>query len=342
MIKVTNHGVLLQPTTLEFESQAVLNPGCVLVDGILHMAYRAVAPGNYSSIGYAQFKDNQLIYRATEPILKSDRATEQHGIEDPRLVFYDGTYYLFYVAYDGTDAQVAYATATELPHFTKQGIISSRLSYKELQAECENQKPETSYGYFCTHYFKTSSPWRDSLIWEKDSFMFPRKINGQFALIYRFSPEIQVIFFDKFSDLTTDYWLKNFRDIRKDTVLVPEFPFEELFIGGGCPPIETEAGWLLIYHAVGQEDGKRIYRAGAALLDLHDPTRVIGRLPYPLFSPDHEWEKQGDVPNVVFPSGAVVEDGVLSIYYGAADSSIGYCTVNLADLVQELLFTEKV
>jgi len=298
--------------------------------------YRAVAPGNYSSIGYAQFKDNQLIYRSEEPILKVDYAVEQHGLEDPRLVYCDGTYYLFYVMYDGTDAQVAYATAKNLPHFTKQGIISSRVTYEDVGTICVSNEVDGVYKGFC-YTPGNAYPWRDSLLWEKDSFIFPRKFNGKYALIYRFSPGIQVLFFDDFSQLTPAYWLKNFETLSQNTVLLPQHSFEGLFLGGGCPPIETEAGWLFIYHAVSSIEGKRVYQAAAALLDRDDPTHVLGRLSYPLFSPDHLWEQQGDVPNVVFPTGAVVKDGDLFIYYGAADSCIAYCSLNLASLLEELV-----
>ena len=336
MLTVTKLGVVLRRSQQEFESQAVLNPGCFLDGDILHMFYRAVAPGNYSTIGYAQFKDNQLISRAEEPILDIEYAYEQHGLEDPRLIFCDGTYYLFYVVYDGSDAQVAYATATKLPHFTKQSIISSRLSVAEINALCD-EKTAHAYGYFCTYILGLSEGQAEHLIWEKDAFLFPRKIGGKFALIYRFLPGVQVLFFDAFEELTSEFWLNKVRKLNKGTVLLPVFPFENSFIGGGCPPVETDAGWLLIYHAVSLNNSIRTYTAGAALLDLEDPTIVIGRLPYPLFSPDNEWEQAGDVPNVVFPTGAVVKEGVLYIYYGAADSCIACCTIEVADLVTELL-----
>ena len=335
MIHVTHHGILLERTELPFEFQAVLNPGCILKDGVLHMAYRAVATGNYSSIGYARFKDHLLEYRSQTPILNIERAIEQHGLEDPRIVECDGVYYLFYVAYDGTDAQVMYATATELPHFKKETVISSRLPYPEIALSCtrDNAAP---YQYFCKHYMGSGKVPPDRLLWEKDSFLFPRKINGKFALLYRLSPEIQVIFFDDFSQLTPTYWLDNFTDDTIDTVLSPQFEFENLFIGGGCPPIEVNEGWLLIYHAVSMVDGQRMYQAGVALLDKNDPTNVLARLPYPLFSPHEQWELVGDVGHVVFPSGAVIDQGILYIYYGAADSRIAYCSVPVEDLITEL------
>jgi predicted GH43/DUF377 family glycosyl hydrolase len=119
-------------------------------------------------------------------------------------------------------------------------------------------------------------------------------------------------------------------------LLDPRYYFESRNIGGGCPPIETEDGWLLIYHAVEDDAGGRIYHAAAALLDINDPFNVIGRLRRPLFSPSTSWEKQGDVNNVVFPTATVLKDGKLVIYYGAADKLIAAKSVNLKELLKEL------
>lgn len=336
MIEVINHGVLLRATKEPFESFAVLNPGCLLVDDILHMTYRAIAPGNYSTIGYAQFKDHQLLYRAKEPLLKIEHPFEQHGLEDPRLVYCEGTYYLFYVVYDGANTQVAYATADTLPAFTKQTVISSQLSYKKIQAVCRSKADNINYQYFCQRYLNVSPEQGQKLLWEKDSFIFPRKFASKFALVYRFFPEIRVIYFTDFHELTTDYWLNDFASGQDKTILAPHFPFENLFIGGGCPPVETADGWLLVYHAVSESNGKQSYQAAVALLDRDDPTHILGQLPYPLFTPNHSWEQEGNVSNVVFPTGAVSQNGRLFIYYGAADSEIAYCSVEIDNLLAEL------
>jgi predicted GH43/DUF377 family glycosyl hydrolase len=113
--------------------------------------------------------------------------------------------------------------------------------------------------------------------------------------------------------------------------------FEASYLGGGCPPIETDKGWLMIYHGVEDTQHGYIYHAGAALLDIDDPTKEIARLPVPLFSPDQPWEQEGVVKNVVFPTGAIVKDDQLYIYYGAADSKVGVATLSLNELMTELL-----
>ena len=360
MLTLHSDGVLLQKTSNPFESQAVLNPGVIQVGAITHMFYRAVAPGNFSSIGYCQLDAaNQVIYRHPEPILAPKFAYEQHGIEDPRIVLCDGIFYLFYVVYDGTNAQVAYATATELPtgphapHFRRHKIISAQLSYGEITDLCSTVQETYPFAYFCNHNLKVS-PKEDlitlkeevleiahKILWEKDAFIFPEKIHGKFALIHRILPEIQVLYFDSFEDISMEFWLKNLDALQNFTILKPEKGFESRYIGGGVPPIKTEAGWLFIYHAVEEIAGHRTYRAAAALLDLNDPTKVLGRLPYPLFEPLEPWELHGDVNNVVFPSGATVCGDLLRIYYGAADSCIGTKSLSLQALLQELLQTTE-
>ena len=110
----------------------------------------------------------------------------------------------------------------------------------------------------------------------------------------------------------------------------PEQPWEGTKIGAGPPPIETPEGWLLVYHGA---DDRHVYRAGLALLDLDDPGRVVARTRHPVLEPRLPFERVGDVPDVVFPSGAVVEDGVLRLFYGAADTVVGEAWAPLADVL---------
>jgi predicted GH43/DUF377 family glycosyl hydrolase len=116
--------------------------------------------------------------------------------------------------------------------------------------------------------------------------------------------------------------------------------FEASYIGGGCPPIETDEGWLLIYHGVHDTPEGYVYSACAALLNLHNPQKEIARLPYALFEPEFEWEVHGVVDNVVFPTGTALFDDTLYIYYGAADKYIGCASVSLSELIKELLLNK--
>ena len=174
------------------------------------------------------------------------------------------------------------------------------------------------------------------MVWHKDLILFPKKINGQFAMLHRILPDIQIVFFNKFEDLTADFWIKYLRELPKYVVLENKHWFESRNIGGGCVPIETDDGWLIIIHGVEENNEGRFYHAGAALLDKSDPRMVIGKLHEPLFSPTKEWEVSGMVSNIVFPTGTAIFDDTLYIYYGAADRRIAVARVNLQELLTEL------
>jgi predicted GH43/DUF377 family glycosyl hydrolase len=161
-------------------------------------------------------------------------------------------------------------------------------------------------------------------------------INQQFALIHRIRPDIQIIYFKNFKDLTENYWRAYLKELKRYIVLKPKYGFENQYIGGGCPPIETKDGWLIIYHAAQNTPSGKVYHACAALLDLENPLKVLGRLNKPLFSPAAAYEKNGVTNNVVFPTGAVVKNGRLHIYYGAADKLIAAKSVNLNELLAKL------
>jgi len=334
-VRLKTHGAILHPTNFAFENQAVLNPACIQRNGEVHMYYRAVRQGNYSTIGYCKLRENKVVYRATEPVLAPEFEYESHGIEDPRIVECEGIFYLIYTAFDGLNARIAYASSTDLEHWKKGGVISAALLYQEAVELCRHHTSTRVYDFFQSHYQDHPNA-SDLLLYEKDALLFPKKVHGKFALVHRIFPEIQVIYFTDFADLTADYWRENLRSLESHTLLRPQYWFENRHIGGGCPPVETPDGWLFIYHAVEETVHGRVYHAALALLDLEDPTKVIGRLDYPLFSPEETWELMGDVNNVVFPSGTVTEGEDLHIFYGAADRCIGVKTVHIPELLTAL------
>ena len=130
MIEVKKEGVLLSKTNLEFENEGVLNPAAIREGDNVHMFYRAVRTGNYSSIGYCKLEGPMtVVERWDKPFMVPEFEYESHGIEDPRIVKIDDLYYLTYTAYDGKNALGALATSKDLIHFQKQGIIiSNRLA----------------------------------------------------------------------------------------------------------------------------------------------------------------------------------------------------------------------
>ncbi len=336
MVTIKREGILLEASELEFENQAVLNPTCIQEGNTVHMFYRAVKQGNYSSIGYCQLDGPLTItHRSNKPILYPEVDYEKHGIEDPRIVFLDNLYYLFYTVYDGKNALIAYATSKDLKQWKKQEIISPKITYDEAEDIFNTSKLKERYSFFEAYYKDVIG--KDVLLWEKDSFIFPKKINNKFALIHRILPDIQVIYFDDFSQLTTEYWKNYFKNLADYVILEPKHGFESRNIGAGAPLIETEKGWLMIFHAVEDSNDGKIYHAGAALLDKNDPCKVIGRLKTPLFSPKEPYEKDGDVNDVVFPTGTAIFEDRLYIYYGAADKRIACVSLKLQDLLDELI-----
>jgi len=106
-------------------------------------------------------------------------------------------------------------------------------------------------------------------------------------------------------------------------------------IGGSTPPLKTKDGWLVLYHGV-ENGGTGYYRVGAALLDLNDPTKVIGRTKEPLMSPEFDYEIEGFYKGCVFPTGNVIIDDTLFVYYGGADKYIGLATCSVKELLEHL------
>src|SRR5690606_13198280 len=140
------------------------------------------------------------------------------------------------------------------------------------------------------------------------------KVNGRIAMLHRIVPSIQLVFFEDVDELRNPpsrLWHQHMRELDAHAILHPQEEWEARKIGAGAPPVRTDAGWLLLYHGVDQQ---HVYRAGLALLDLEDPRRVLARTRRPVLEPEHEFERVGDVNNVVFPEGAVVIDGLLHVY----------------------------
>jgi predicted GH43/DUF377 family glycosyl hydrolase len=175
------------------------------------------------------------------------------------------------------------------------------------------------------------------LLSDKNVMFFPRKINDKFYFLHRIRPDIQIACVDDIKKLTKVFWQDYLMHFTQSILMAPKHEHEASYIGGGCPPIETNAGWLLIYHGVHDTVDGYVYCACAALLDLKDPTKELARLPHPLFKPEHFWELNGEVNNVVFPTGTALFEDTLYIYYGAADTRIAAVSIKLNELIEELL-----
>jgi len=230
--------------------------------------------------------DSAISERVIFPI----SATEQKGIEDARFVkFTDDngeiTYYATYTAYDGM------ATMPKL--------ISTKDFYD----------------------FKIL-PINGEIAQNKGMALFPRKINGKYAMLCRIDGVNNYI---AYSD-SINIW-REAKIIQK-----PMYPWELVQIGNAGSPIETKDGWLVITHAVGS---MREYSLGASLYELENPEKEIGRLSSPLMVPN-EIEREGYVPNVIYSCGSMVHNNELVIPYAMSDHSSTYATVNLRELIDVL------
>jgi predicted GH43/DUF377 family glycosyl hydrolase len=227
--------------------------------------------------------DSTLSERVLFPVTPS----QSNGIEDARFVLFhaeDGSqvYYATYTAYDGKMI---------LPQFL---MTLDFLRFK---------------------FITLNGP----AVENKGMALFPRKINGLYAMLGRQDAEnVYVMFSDHLH-----FWDS------MQLILEPSFPWEFIQLGNCGSPIETEAGWLVISHGVGP---MRKYCIGAFLLDLDDPTRVIGRLPQPLIKPNAK-ERDGYVPNVVYSCGSLVHNGQLVIPYGISDYATTFATLPLIQVL---------
>lgn len=232
-------------------------------------------------------QDTDISERVIFPVSR----TERNGIEDARFVKFterngESCYYATYTAYDGYTILPKLIETKDFYHF----------KILPMHGECTR---------------------------DKNFALFPRKINGRYAMLSRIDGVNQYIMF---SDNIT-LW---------ETAQIlwePKYKWELIQVGNCGSPIETDEGWLVITHGVGQ---MRKYCIGALLLDLKDPTKVIGSLEEPLITPNED-EREGYVPNVVYSCGSLVHNDALIIPYAISDYASSYATVNLRTLLYKLL-----
>lgn len=344
MIVVKREGVILAPTDLTFENEGVMNPAVIAEGNDIHMFYRAVQIGNRSTIGYCKMEGPlKIVQRDKKPLLSPEFEYESQGVEDPRIVRIDDMYYMTYTAYDGNSAVGALAVSKDLKQFQKKGIITSQFTYPQFIKLLRKEEQPHMEKYFRSYNNResTTPAGKPLYLTDKNLVFFPRRINGKLFFLHRIKPDIQWVVVDEIEDLTPEFWTNYYSNFTHHILFKPCYNHESSYIGAGCPPIELDEGWLMIYHSVRDTTEGYIYTASVALLDKQDPTIEITRLPYPLFTPEMDYETKGVVNQVCFPTGAIVWDSRLYIYYGAADTCIACVSVDVKELIDELLIYKK-
>lgn len=279
---------IISPQGNSWESGGTFNPAVVMRDGKVAMLYRAQDAHGTSRLGYAESTDGIHFTRRPEPVLSPEADYEKDGgVEDPRLIQFGDTYYLTYTGYNTKDAQLCLATSKDLIHWDRKGILLP--AYK--------------------------GNWNTG--WTKSGVIVPEKIDGKYWMYFLGTTP------DKNDQVGLAYStdLIHWTEATKTPVL-PRRPgwFDSRVVEPGPPPILTPEGIVLIYNGA---DDKLVYRTAVAFFDRQDPRKVLYRSEQPIFVPEKEWERVGQVPNVVFVEGMVERGDRYLFYYGGADKYVG-------------------
>jgi len=279
---------VIAPRGRGWEAAGTFNPAVIRHEGKTVMLYRAQDRQGTSRLGYAESADGIHFTRRDEPVLSPAEDYEKDGgVEDPRLVQFGDTYYLTYTGYNKKDAQLCLAISRDLVHWDRKGVI--------IPANKGN--------------------W--NVKWTKSGAIVPEKIDGKYWMYFLgTTPDNKDQAGLAFStDLL--HWT--------EATQVPALPvrpgrFDSRVAEPGPPPIVTPAGIVLVYNGA---DDDLVYRTGVAIFDRNDPRKLLWRSDKPIFSPKKDWEKVGQVPNVVFAEGMVKEGNRYLFYYGGADKYVG-------------------
>lgn len=315
---------IIRPLVHHFwESRATFNPAAIYAGDKVHILYRAVGDSDSSVIGYAGSRDgtniderlDNPVYVPREPFECSDPslATFQlayssggggnGGCEDPKLTEIEGRIYMTYVAFSGRSYP-----GVALTSIKKDDFLAKNFNW---------EKP-----VLISHPNEMHKNW----------LLFPEKINGKYAILHNISPKVSIEYIDELTQLDGARFIKSWDPHNFWGKNHVRHYWDSHVRGPGPPPLKTNLGWLLLYHAMDYRDYNR-YKVGAMILDAHNPAQVLYRSRSPVMEPDRPYENDGYKSGVVYAGGAVIKDGELFIYYGGADK---YACVAKADLEEFL------
>ncbi len=317
--KKSEHNPILVPNKDHYwEEFATFNLSPIKKGKNIYGLYRAISAVDslteqkqVSVIGIGKSKDG-INFEDRKPFIKPEKLWDACGCEDPRVTFFEGKYYIFYTA------------LSDFP-FNKDNIKVAVAVSKDLK-KIEERHLVTPFN-------------------AKAMTLFPERVNGKIIVIFSAHtdmPPAKMCFakLDKIEDLwSKKFWDKWYADLDSHAVDFRRNEYDHLEIGAA--PIKTKQGWLLIYSHIqnyfrGPENLDRIFGIEALLLDLNNPSKVIGRTPGPILVPSENYELSGYISDVIFPSGAQLVKDNLSIYYGAADTTVCVANVSLNDLLNTM------
>jgi predicted GH43/DUF377 family glycosyl hydrolase len=310
MMKRTKHELferceknpILSVNDWPYPANSVFNAGAAIVEGQTLLLVRVEDFRGASHLTVARSADGIGGWRIdSKPTLEPDPEypEEVWGIEDPRITWLDELkeWAITYTAFSSGGPLVSLATTTDFHNFKRLGAV---------------MPPE-----------------------DKDAALFPVKFNGLWAMLHR--PVVG------FPNIEGHIWISTSPDLEhwgRHKVLLHARRgswWDSNKIGLSAPPMQTEKGWLMLYHGVRTTASGSIYRLGLALLDRDNPAKVLRRSDEWIFGPSAVYEREGDVDDVVFPCGWTVREGTVYMYYGAADSCIGLATAKLGDLLDYVI-----
>lgn len=318
----SEHNPILSPTKDHpWEAAAAFNGCPIECNKKIALVYRAMSEPQLlkepkirmSVIGRAietkegrHFEDRKILVRPDQPF-------DKFGCEDPRVTKLDGRYYIFYTGLGGYP-------------FSAENIKASVAISDDLEIIAEKH---------------AVTPFN-----AKGIAMFPEKINGKIGLLLTVNtdnPPSEICYaeFDRVEDIWSDsYWQEWRKNLDGHKISIRRLPSDHLELGAA--PVKTDKGWLIVYaHIQRYGTSDTTFGIETVLLDLNNPRNVIGRTKGPFMVPDAYYEQVGLVPNVIFPSGAMIRNDKLEIYYGATDTYCAVATIPLDNLLKSITDTEK-
>jgi len=294
---------ILTVSNWPYRANSVFNAAAAEVDGKILLLARVEDFRGISHLTVARSEDGISNWQIDDaPTLKPEPEKypeEIWGIEDPRITWIEeiGEWAICYTAYSQGGPLVSLALTDNFKTFRRLGPV---------------MPPE-----------------------DKDAALFPVRFNGLWAMLHRPVPRSSMLGAHIWISFSPN--LKHWGEHQEIIQARQGGWWDANKIGLCSPPMQTKAGWLILYHGVRTTASGSIYRLGLVLLDLENPMKVIRRTDEWIFGPKEHYEREGDVDDVVFPCGWVVKDGRVLIYYGAADSRLCLATTNLDEMVEYVL-----